>query len=231
MPLSEILAIDGKVLTLMPFSDDVSGIALGTRQGIVKRVKPEYLSNRDDWDLISLTDGDQVVGAVSLATGDEDLVFVTSDAQLLRFAASTVRPQGRSGGGVAGIKLGPGARVVSFGAVNAETDAEVVTIAGSADALPGTQTGAVKVSPLSIYPSKGRATGGVRCHRLLKGEDALILGWVGHAPAVACASSGSPVELPPSNDKRDGSGVPSAQPILAVSSPATRLLGTQVVEH
>ncbi len=35
----------------------------------------------------------------------EDLVFVTSDAQLLRFAASAVRPQGRSAGGMAGIRL------------------------------------------------------------------------------------------------------------------------------
>ncbi len=122
-----------------------------------------------------------------------------------------------------------------FGAIAAGVDAEVVTIAGSADALPGTQSGAAKVSPLAIYPAKGRATGGVRCHRLLKGEDALILGWVGPSPAMACASSGSPVDLPTVSDRRDGSGVASAQPILAVSSPASRLLGTgavpQVVEH
>ncbi|MGZ5370848.1 DNA gyrase/topoisomerase IV subunit A [Aeromicrobium sp.] len=227
VPLSEILHIDGTVLALVSFADGVPGLALGTRQGVVKRVKPEYLSNRDDWDLIGLADGDEVVGAVPLATGDEDLVFVTSDAQLLRFRAAAVRPQGRSGGGVAGIKLGDEAKVVSFGAVNTANESEVVTIAGSADALPGTQAGAVKLSPLSIYPAKGRGTGGVRCHRLLKGEDALIFGWVGHAPAMACASSGSPVDLPPSNDKRDGSGVPSSQPILAVSSPASQLLGTQ----
>ena len=231
VPLSEVLAIDASPLALMAFSDGVPGLALGTRQGIVKRVKPEYLSNRDEWDLIALADGDQVVGAVPLVTGEEDLVFVTSDAQLLRFAAGVVRPQGRSGGGVAGIKLTADARAIFFGAVDPSTEAEIVTIAGSADALPGTQSGAVKVSPLSIYPSKGRATGGVRCQRLLKGEDALILGWVGPAPAMACASSGSPVDLPPVSDRRDGSGVPSSQPILSVSSPASRLLGAGLVEH
>ena len=231
VPLSEILAVDGNVLTLMAFAEGVPGLALGTRQGIVKRVKPEYLANRDDWDLIGLADGDEVVGAVPLVTGDEHLVFVTSDAQLLRFGAAAVRPQGRSGGGVAGIKLGADCRVVHFGAIDPTREAEVVTIAGSADALPGTQTGAAKVSPLAIYPSKGRATGGVRCHRLLKGEDALILGWVGPAPAMACASSGSPVDLPAVSDRRDGSGTPPAQPVLAVSSPASRLLGAEVMEH
>ncbi|MEO6471015.1 MAG: DNA topoisomerase (ATP-hydrolyzing), partial [Aeromicrobium sp.] len=231
VPLTEILAVDGAVLTVMSFADNQPGLALGTKQGVVKRVKPEYLSNRDDWDLISLADGDEVIGAVPLATGEEDLVFVTSDAQLLKFGAGSVRPQGRSGSGIAGIKLSADARVVFFGAVTADAEAEVVTVAGSAEALPGTQSGAVKVSPLSIFPSKGRATGGVRCHRLLRGEDALILGWVGPGAAMACASSGSPVDLPSVSERRDGSGTPSAQPILAVSSPVSRLLGTQAMEH
>ena len=93
------------MLGLTGFDTDSPGLALGTRQGVVKRVNPEYLSNRDDWDVISLKDGDEVVGAVELRTGDEELCFVTSDAQLLHFGAGQVRPQGRSGGGIAGVKL------------------------------------------------------------------------------------------------------------------------------
>ncbi len=201
-----------------------AGLAVGTRAGIVKRVKPERLA-RDSWDLIALADGDVLVGAVELTTGNEELTFVTSDAQLLHFSASLVRPQGRTGGGVAGIKLAPGARAVFFGAVADRDSAQVVTIAGSADALPGTQNGAVKVSPMSIYPAKGRATGGVRCHRLLKGEDALLLAWVGDGTPIACATSGSPVDLPTLSDRRDGSGLPAPQPILAVSAPAGSLPG------
>ena len=67
---------------------------------------------KDSWEVIRLADGDEVVGAVELATGDEELCFVTSDAQLLHFPASAVRPQGRSGGGIAGIRLAAGAEVV-----------------------------------------------------------------------------------------------------------------------
>ncbi|MCW2841270.1 MAG: topoisomerase [Aeromicrobium sp.] len=228
LPLTEIVDLDAAPLALMTFDETGPGIALGTRQGIVKRVRPEHLS-RDEWDLISLADGDVVVGAAVLGTGDEQLAFVTSDAQLLYFSASLVRPQGRSGGGVAGIKLAPGQRVVAFNAVSQVDGAHVVTVAGSDDALPGTQTGAVKVSPLSIYPPKGRATGGVRCQRLLKGEDGLLLAWVGDGPPMASATSGSPVDLPAVSDRRDGSGVPAAQPIAAVAGPPAAEPGVAVV--
>ncbi len=228
VPVRDLPAVGGQPIALMTFEEDVPGLALGTKQGVVKRVRPEQLG-RDSWEVVRLDDGDAVVGAVPLVTGEEELVFVTSDAQLLRFSASLVRPQGRSGGGVAGIKLAAGAHVVSFGAVADVDAAEVVTIAGSSSALPGTQTGTAKVTPLAVYPAKGRATGGVRCHRLLKGEDALVLGWVGHAPAQACAASGTAVELPEPTERRDGSGVPLAQPVLAVSSAASALLTARVV--
>jgi DNA gyrase subunit A len=221
VPLTEIVDLAGaRPLALMPLTDDGPGIALGTRDGVVKRVRPDHLS-REEWEVISLADGDQVVGAAVLETGSEELAFVTSDAQLLHFSADAVRPQGRGGSGVAGIKLAAGARVVTFGAVADVDTAHVVTVAGSADALPGTQTGSVKVAPLSVYPAKGRATGGVRCHRLLKGDDGLILGWVGDGSPLACATSGSPVDLPPVDERRDGSGTPAAQPIAAVAGAPT----------
>ncbi|MET0930727.1 MAG: DNA topoisomerase IV subunit A [Aeromicrobium sp.] len=228
VPLTEVADLDSAALALMTFDETGPGIALGTRQGTVKRVKPDHLS-RDEWELISLADGDVVVGAAVLGTGEEQLAFVTSDAQLLYFPASLVRPQGRAGGGVAGIKLTTGQRAVAFGAVSDVEGAHVVTVAGSDDALPGTQNGAVKVSPLSIYPPKGRATGGVRCQRLLKGEDGLLLAWVGDGRPMASATSGSPVDLPPVSDRRDGSGVPAAQPIAAVAGPPAAEPGVAAV--
>ena len=220
-PISEFLAVGSDdVVCLMSFVGETPGLAIGTRNGVVKRVRDEYLGNKDSWEVIALKDDDSVVGARQLATGDEQLCFITSDAQLLHFNASLVRPQGRSGGGVAGVKLGAGARVVAFDAFEATDDAVVATVAGSADALPGTETGTVKVAPFAEYPSKGRATGGVRCHRLLKGEGGLTIAWAGRGPAMATASSGSPVELPDPDGRRDGSGVPAQQPIKAIAGPA-----------
>jgi DNA gyrase subunit A len=206
-----------RVLALCALRTDGPGLALGTRQGVVKRVNPEVLG-RDDWDVIGLKDGDEVVGVVELRTGDEQLCFISSDAQLLHFPASGVRPQGRSGGGMAGIKLGGGQTVVWFGAVGPGPSA-LVTASGSSTALPGTEPGSVKVTPFEEYPAKGRATGGVRCHRFLKGEDTLVFAWVGPAPPRAAAASGSPVDLPDPIGRRDGSGVPGSQAIVACAGP------------
>lgn len=225
-PISEFLSLEPgeRVLTLSAIPEDGPGIALGTRDGVVKRVNPEVL-NKESWELVRLADGDEVVGAVELRTGDEELCFITSDAQLLHFGAGGVRPQGRSGGGIAGIRLTSGERVVFFGAFTPGEDAVVVTASGSSTALPGTEPGALKVTPFAEYPAKGRATGGVRCHRFLKGEDTLVLAWAGTGPARAAASSGAAVDLPEANGRRDGSGVPGSQPILAVSGPVGALLG------
>jgi DNA gyrase subunit A len=219
LPFDLVRSLEGgeRVLALCTLRGDGPGLALGTRQGVVKRVNPEVLG-KDEWDVIGLKDGDEVVGAVELRTGDEELCFISSDAQLLHFGAAGVRPQGRSGGGMAGIKLAAGHHVTWFGAV-APTGSVVVTASGSSTALPGTEPGSVKVTPFEEYPGKGRATGGVRCHRFLKGEDALVFAWAGSAPARAAAASGSPVDLPEAVGRRDGSGTPGSQPIVACAGP------------
>jgi DNA gyrase subunit A len=226
-PVSEFLSLEAgeRVLALSSLDPDSPGQALGTRQGVVKRVNPEVLGNRDAWEVIRLADGDQVVGAVELRTGEEELCFVTSDAQLLHFGAGAVRPQGRSGGGISGVRLAPKQSVVFFGAFEADASAVVVTSSGSSTALPGTEPGAVKVTPFAEYPAKGRGTGGVRCHRFLKGEDTLVFAWAGPGPARGAASSGAAVDLPAATGRRDGSGVPGSQPLVAVAGPVSRLVG------
>ena len=206
------LGTDERVLTLTSLSPDSPGLALGTAQGVVKRVTPDAPKG-STWDVIALKDGDEVVGAVELRTGEEELVFVTSDAQLLHFNASAVRPQGRGAGGMAGIRVAAGQRVRFFGALDPARDGVVVTVSGSADALPGTDLGAIKVTPFAEYPAKGRGTAGVRAHRFLKGEDTLLLAWVGPADGRASAANGVSIDLPPAEGRRDGSGTPAQRAI------------------
>ena len=225
-PVSEFLSLDRdeQVLALTSVEADQAStrsLALGTEQGVVKRVTPDHPQNKDSWEVVSLRPGDRVVGAVELAGEDRDLVFVTSDAQLLHFDAAAVRPQGRAAGGMAGVRLAAGARAVWFGAVDPGRESVVVTVSGSSAALPGTDAGSVKVTPYSEYPAKGRGTGGVRCHRFLRGEDVLMLAWAGPAPARAAAATGVAVDLPDATGRRDGSGTPAGQPIAAVSGPTT----------
>jgi DNA gyrase subunit A len=216
-PVSEFVSLQAGETVVGLCRLDSSGLALGTAQGVVKRVQPDYPKNADEFEVIGLKDGDTVVGAVEMSSDDDDLVFVTTDAQLLRFPASAVRPQGRGAGGMAGIRLSAGQRVVWFGSVDPARDSVVVTISGASTALPGTQTGSAKVSDYGEYPPKGRATGGVRAHRFLKGEDVLLLAWVGPIPVKAAGQSGKPVKsLVSELGRRDGSGIPLAAPVGAV---------------
>ncbi|WP_250304793.1 DNA topoisomerase (ATP-hydrolyzing) subunit A [Streptomyces sp. A 4/2] len=212
------LADDEQVVCLSTVDEASPGLAIGTEQGIVKRVVPDYPPNKDELEVIGLRDGDRIVGAVELRTGEEDLVFITDDAQLLRYPAGQVRPQGRPAGGMAGIKLAEGAKVISFTAVDPAADAVVFTIAGSHGTLDDSVRTA-KLTPFDQYPRKGRATGGVRCQRFLKGEDLLVLAWASEAPARAATANGTPAELPEPDPRRDGSGVPFAPAVATLAGP------------
>ncbi|WP_338701339.1 DNA topoisomerase IV subunit A [Streptomyces sp. Q6] len=222
-PISEFLSsleADETVVCLTTLDESSPGLAIGTEQGIVKRVVPDYPSNKEELEVITLKDGDRIVGAVELRTGEEDLVFITDDAQLLRFQASIVRPQGRPAGGMAGIKLATGAKVISFTAVDPAADAVVFTVAGSRGTLDDSVQTTAKLTPFDQYPRKGRATGGVRCQRFLKGEDCLSLAWAGPAPARAAQKNGTPAELPEMDPRRDGSGLSLAKTVSVVAGPA-----------
>jgi DNA gyrase subunit A len=217
-PIAEFVRLEKgeRVLTITPLAEQVgAGIALGTAYGVVKRVAHDLPSSKASWEIITLADGDEVVGAVNLAKESDYLVLVTSDAQLLRFPAKGVRQQGRGAGGVAGIALAEQARVVHFTAVADGPDVLVATIAAPSDALPGT-VGSLKLTPLSEFPAKGRATGGVRCHRFLKGEDHIEVVGIGTAPLRGAAANGQPIDLPATLGKRDASGSPVPGPIAAI---------------
>ncbi|MEV8128161.1 DNA topoisomerase IV subunit A [Streptomyces sp. NPDC085944] len=221
-PLAEFVSFedDEDVVCLTTLDESSPGLALGTEQGVVKRVVPDYPSNKDELEVITLKEGDRVVGGVELRTGDEDLVFVTDDAQLLRYQASQVRPQGRPAGGVAGIKLTDGAKVISFTAVDPAADAVVFTVAGSRGTLDDSVQTTAKLTPFDQYPRKGRATGGVRCQRFLKGEDCLAFAWAGATPALAAQKNGTPAQLPDIDPRRDGSGVSLPKTVSVVAGPA-----------
>ena len=223
-PVTEFVALAaGETVVGLAAPDAAgAGLVLGTAGGVVKRVAPDYPGSSSEFEVISLKPGDRVVGAVQLTTEDCDLVFISTDAQLLRFPAASVRPQGRAAAGMAGIRLAARATVAWFGVVTPEdrgpaaargTESVVVTVAGSTGALPGTGAATVKVTPYSEYPAKGRATGGVRCHRFLKGEDTLVLAWAGPGPVRGATDAGVPVDLPAPDGRRDGSGVRIRQPL------------------
>ncbi|MGJ9371587.1 DNA gyrase/topoisomerase IV subunit A [Nesterenkonia sp. CF4.4] len=216
-------------------------IALGTAQGRVKRVNPDYPLNRDDWEVISLKgEGraqDRVIGAAVAADDADQLCFITAGAQLLRFEAALVRAQGRTAAGMLGIKLAPEDAVITFSVVpaaGAQDDAGnqaedsapgnqgsagalVVTLAAGDTPLEGFEAGSIKLTDFSEFPAKGRGTAGVRAHRFMRGEDHLRLGWAGIGPALGAARNGVARNLPSEMVRRDGSGIPLERGVDAVA--------------
>jgi len=143
-------------------------VGLITRHGVAKRLGPDTISSiRNGNPVISLKDGDRVVGAFTAPDGGE-IVMLASDGQVLRTPADAVSVQGAGAGGVAGMKLKSGTTIVSAGSVEFGTVVVAVT-----------DEGTTKITDTAEIPSKGRATGGVRVLRFKGFETTVVYGWIG----------------------------------------------------
>ncbi|WAL41706.1 DNA topoisomerase IV subunit A [Brevibacterium sp. BRM-1] len=214
--IGDFVAVDSgeRVVGLIDIGQDY---VLATANGVIKRVAGGDAPNRDDWEAIGLKGKDSVVGAGQLPDIDAArAVLIASNAQLLTFGTDGLRAQGNSAGGVAGIKLSAGARVVAFGLVDPAADNRVVTIAAGEN-FYGEPAHSIKVSGLAEFPTKGRATAGVRAHKFLKGETEVAAGFAGPAPQAAAAAGGARA-LPDELSRRDASGSPLDAKIDAIGT-------------
>ncbi|MEZ5321137.1 MAG: DNA topoisomerase (ATP-hydrolyzing) [Microthrixaceae bacterium] len=148
-------------------------LMLVTANGLAKRITPEeVLATPPTRSVINLKPGDSVV-AVFEAPDTAEVVTVASNAQALRFDASSVPIQGRGAAGVAGMKPAEGATVLAAGV--AGPDAIVLT---------HTDRQTAKVTDATEIPLKGRGTGGVRLTRF-RDERALDFAYVGDEHGVS----------------------------------------------
>lgn len=217
--LAEYIGLTNKklrIVGIVPLDSEVP-VGLFTAQGVVKRVVLTDLPARPEFEVISLKPGDTLMAAFPAPDGTE-FAAVSSDAQLLRFSADLVRPQGRPAGGMAGMKLAAGAAVIFASAIAEDAEARVATVAEGSDenALLSALVSSAKVSDWAEFPAKGRATGGVRAQRFLRGEDRLAAAWVGSGEPRALAADGAARKLPEELGKRDGSGTPLESAIVHI---------------
>ena len=191
-------------------------LALATELGVIKRVELTDLPAKETVDVISLKLGDSVIGCGWIAADDEPLgVLITEDARLLQFELTDIRGQGRNAGGVSGIKASAKSKVIGFYVCH--ESAAIITIAASANTLPGTGHSSIKVTELTEFTITARGGAGVRCHKFRKGESALALAYAGELPVAANTARGAAVELPQSH-ARDATGVKLEQQITALGS-------------
>ncbi len=122
-----------------------------TLKGRVKRISlSEFSSVRSSGMIAMGLEDDDELGWARQTSGKDDILLVTARGQALRIEETTIRPTGRTAAGVTGIKLAKGDRVASMEVVEPDGSLFVITTLGFG-----------KRTPLSEYPVKGRATGGV----------------------------------------------------------------------
>ncbi|MBC7224549.1 MAG: DNA gyrase subunit A, partial [Anaerolineae bacterium] len=148
-----------RVVALLPLPHEAEGayLFLATAQGQVKRVRAEEARTaaaRGVTPVIQVSDGDEPVAAL-LTDGSQEVILVSSEGRAIRFGEDQVRPMGLPAGGVAGMRLGRGARVVAAQAVESRASLVVVTEGGYA-----------KRSDLDEYPVQGRGGAGVLTARV-----------------------------------------------------------------
>lgn len=179
-------------------------IVLGTSLGNVKKLSTDELPVRLDARTITgLTSGETVVSAYSIDVSDDsryDTVFVSSDAQLIRFATEGVSSKGIAAGTVRGMSLGGDATVVHFGLFDHREPAFVVTVSDG---------GSVKVSDVHTYPVVNRGGKGVRGMNLRKNESGVTAACVSKVLPIGVSHGGSIVRYPVEVVKRDASGSPT----------------------
>lgn len=154
------LAGEEKVTSILPVPKgsalDASSITFVTEEGVVKRVAAKAFADvrRSGIIAISLKSNDKLVSASLCATGDT-VSLVTAKGQSIRFDTEDVREMGRAAGGVKGMSIKKGDRIVSAEVIRAE-------IAKKASILVVMNKGYGKQTAIAEYKVQGRGGSGIK---------------------------------------------------------------------
>ena len=133
-------------------------LVLGTRQGRVKRINLDDVEHiRPSGLIIMNLKGDDELVSVKLAKTNDDIIFISEQGMGIRFSVNDLPIRRRTAGGVKGMSLRTGDRVVSMDVGNDDSKLLVVS-----------KLGRGKVNPLSEYRRQGRGGLGLRAFKLTK---------------------------------------------------------------
>ena len=131
-------------------------LMLVTAKGVVKQLAlDEVRDTKAGKTLINLKNGDRVAAAFCVPE-KADILFVTSDGQVLRTTGDEISIQGRGASGVAGMKVRGDAQVIYGGVILG--DDVLFTISDD---------GLIKATSVTEFDTKGRNGVGVRVGKLI----------------------------------------------------------------
>ena len=138
--------------------EDYEYLVLGTRQGRVKRINLDDVEHiRPSGLIIMNLKGDDELVSVKLAKQKDDIIFISEQGTGIRFSVDDLPIRRRTAGGVKGMSLRTGDRVVSMDVGNDDSKL-----------LVGSKLGRGKVNPLGEYRRQGRGGLGLRAFKLTK---------------------------------------------------------------
>ena len=158
--LANVLPIDPKEqVTAMVLAKDTSPglfMVMATSKGIVKRTSMDKFASVRSSGLIAmkLVGDEELVGASVLSESDK-VMLVSHNGKAIKFAIKDLRIASRTSGGVRGIRLDRGDRMVGMSKVFSE--ARLLTV---------TENGFGKLSRVNNYPLQNRGGKGVIAHKV-----------------------------------------------------------------
>jgi DNA gyrase subunit A len=131
--------------------DEEAYVLLCTRKGVIKKTRLDAYSNPRRGGIIAITlDDDDELIAASRTNGRHEVILATSDGKSIRFPEDQVRAMGRAAGGVRGMTLREGDRVVGMEILS--PGATILTV---------TERGYGKRTPLEDYRVQRRGGMGI----------------------------------------------------------------------
>ncbi len=147
-----------RVTDVLTMPDDVAGtyLLLATNRGEIKKTTLDKFVSVRSSGLIAMNveKGDELVMA-RLATDQDDVLLVTQKGLSIKFPVSSIRTSLRTSGGVRGMRLMTGDRIVGMDVTTPETFLLTVSANGFG-----------KLTPIARYPRQHRAGRGVSTFRI-----------------------------------------------------------------
>lgn len=168
----------------MPMRVDTGYLFLVAHDGNVKRIRIEDLPGLSAKSFPVMKVNDSQLGWVMYVQDETQTVLTTAQGQSIRFPVNKVRPTGLPAGGMRGVKLlGQRDRVVGASIADDKQYLWVIT-----------DTGVAKYTPMTEYPTQGRAGSGVITMKLPDDAGGLAAALVGRQTdnIVVVSSKGKP---------------------------------------
>ena len=143
----------------VPSLDAEGYLVMGTARGEVKRTSLADFKNlrNNGLNAFDLEPGDSLCW-VHLTSGNDDLVMVTERGQAIRFSEKQLRVASRASGGVRGMTVEPGDRIVGMEVIPAaQPDADLLVVG---------RNGYGKRTAAREFPRRSRGGKGILCMRV-----------------------------------------------------------------